>query len=86
MAMLGLSYDDFEQLLEQTKVAHHQFQDEEEKQKIRVNAKGGGRHNSLSIDESVCLTIFYLRQAPSFEVLGLNFGVSKTTANDTFHY
>ena len=86
MAMLGLSYDDFEQLLKQTKLAHHRHQEEKEKQKNRVNAKGGGRHNSLSIDEGVCLTIFYLRQAPNFEVLGLNFGVSKTTANDTFHY
>ena len=86
IAMLGLSYDDFEQLLEQAKLAHYRYQDEKEKQKIRVNAKGGGRRNSLSIDEGICLTIFYLRQAPNFEVLGLHFGVSKTTANDTFHY
>ena len=86
IAMLGLSYDNFEQLLEQAKQAHLHYQNGKEKQKIRVNAKGGGRHNSLSIDEAICLTLFYLRQAPSFEVLGLNFGVSKTTANDIFHY
>ena len=86
MAMLGISYDNFQQLLEQAKLAHQHYQEEKEKQKIRVNLKGGGRHNSLSIDEGVCLTLFYLRQPQNFEVLGLNFGVSKTTANDTFHY
>jgi len=30
--------------------------------------------------------LFYLRQMPTFEVLGLQFGISKTKANDTFHY
>lgn len=34
----------------------------------------------------MCLCLFYLRQLPTFEVLGLQFGVSKTEANDTFHY
>ena len=45
MAMLGISYDNFQQLLEQAKLAHQRYQEEEEKQKIRVNLKGGGRHN-----------------------------------------
>ncbi len=29
--------------------------------------------------------MFYLRQIPTFEVLGISFGISKTEANDTFH-
>ena len=72
--------------MEQTKLAHQHYQEEKEKQKIRVNLKGGGHRSSLSIDESICLTLFYLRQSHIFEVLSLNFGVSKTIANDTFHY
>jgi hypothetical protein len=36
--------------------------------------------------EQVCLCLFYLRHLPTFEVLGIQFGVSKTEANDTFHY
>ncbi len=28
---------------------------------------------------------FYIRQMPTFEVLGIHFGISKTEANDTFH-
>ncbi|MHC5833935.1 MAG: helix-turn-helix domain-containing protein, partial [Nostoc sp.] len=40
----------------------------------------------LGISEEVCLCLFYLRQIPTFEVLGLQFGISKTEANDRFHY
>nr|WP_306297029.1 transposase family protein [Nostoc sp. C052] len=58
----------------------------QEKQKIRINASGGGRPSKLSISEQVCLCLFYLRQMPTFQVLGMMFGVSKTEANDTFHY
>ncbi|NES71508.1 MAG: transposase, partial [Okeania sp. SIO2D1] len=34
----------------------------------------------------VCLCLFYLRQKPTFEVLGLLFDVSRTKANNTFNY
>ncbi len=47
---------------------------------------GGGRKPKLSISEQVCLCLFYLRQMPTFEVLGIHFNVSKTEANDTFDY
>ncbi|WP_261891574.1 transposase [Acaryochloris marina] len=40
----------------------------------------------LSVAEEVCLCLFYLRHYPTFEVLGLQFGVSKSEANDTVHY
>ncbi|WP_199197309.1 transposase family protein [Chroococcidiopsis sp. CCALA 051] len=36
--------------------------------------------------EEICLCLFYLRQMPTFEILGMPFGSSKTEANDTFHY
>lgn len=31
-------------------------------------------------------SLFYLRQIPTFEILGMLFGVSKSEANVTFHY
>jgi hypothetical protein len=64
--------------------AQHQ-QVQRERTKIRLNAKGGGRPPKLTIAEQVCLCLFYLRHLPTFEVLGLQFGVSKSEANDTFH-
>ncbi|WP_081462915.1 helix-turn-helix domain-containing protein [Trichormus azollae] len=42
--------------------------------------------------EQVCLCLFYLRKMPTFEVLGLHFGISSfkfpyiPEVKDTFHY
>ncbi len=83
--LLGIDYHQFVQLLEQAELKHAQQQAEIDRQKIRVNAKGGGRKPSLSVAEEFCLCLFYLRHYPTFEVLGLQFGVSKTEANDTVH-
>ena len=57
-----------------------------EQTKIRINKKGGGRPKILNQDEEICLCIYYLRHLPTFEILGMQFGVSKTEANDTFNY
>lgn len=84
--LLGIDYNQFLQLLEQAELNHAERQAEVERQKIRVNAKGGGRKPTLSTAEEVCLCLFYLRHYPTFEVLGLQFGVSKSEANDTVHY
>jgi len=87
IAILGISYDEFNELSAVAIQAHEQQQQELESQKIRINTKGGGRRRSLSNLEELCLSIFYLRHAEAtFELLGLRFGVSKTTANDKFHY
>jgi hypothetical protein len=84
--LLGIDYPQFLQLLEQAQLKQIEQQAAIEGQKIRVNAKGGGRKPLLSSEEEVCMCLFYLRHYPTFEVLGLQFGVSKTEANDTVHY
>ena len=53
---------------------------------MRVNALGGGRKAILSTESEIGLCLFYLRHLPTFEILGLQFGISKTSANDIFHY
>ncbi|WP_206757985.1 MULTISPECIES: transposase family protein [Nostoc] len=65
---------------------HQDIKAKQESQKIRINAAGGGRKELLSTEEQVCLCLFYLRQMPTFQVLGMLFSISKTEANDTFHY
>jgi hypothetical protein len=57
----------------------------QERQKSRINVSGGGRPTKLSIQEQVCLCLFYLRQMPTFQVLGMLFDISKSEANDIFH-
>lgn len=84
--LLGISYEQFLQLTAQAQLRQQQRQAEIEQTKVRINAKGGGCKPKISLADEVCLCLFYLRQFPTFEVLGLHFGVSKTEANDTFHY
>ena len=84
--ILGITNKQFQDLLVQAQRQHQEHLAELESKKIRINEKGGGRKPKLDISEQICLCLFYLRQMPTFEVLGLHFGVSKTEANDTFHY
>ena len=54
--------------------------------KTRIISGGGGRKPKLSTEEQRILTLVYLRQMTTFQLLGIQFGVSETTANDTFNY
>ncbi|AUB36005.1 Mobile element protein [Nostoc flagelliforme CCNUN1] len=83
--LLGISYEKFTDLVDSAKKCHEEEQQKREQSKIRIHRRGGGRKEILSIPEQVCLCLFYLRQIPTFEVLGISFGISKTEANDTFH-
>ncbi|NEU71772.1 IS5/IS1182 family transposase [Hassallia byssoidea VB512170] len=84
--ILGIDYKQFLELVKQAENKHQERQVLWERKKIRVNAPGGGRKPKLTIAEQVCLCLFYLRQMPTFEILGMHFNISKTEANDTFHY
>ncbi|MEO3704875.1 helix-turn-helix domain-containing protein [Trichormus azollae] len=65
---------------------HKKLQPEIESKKIPINQKREGWKPKLEIKEQVCLCLFYLRKMPTFEVLGLHFGISKTEGKDTFYY
>jgi hypothetical protein len=64
---------------------HQKLQGDIESNNIGINQKGGGRKGKLEIEQQVCLSLFYWRKMPIFEVLGLHFGIWKTEAKDTFH-
>ena len=83
--ILGISYEQLQSLLNCALKRYKNIKIKQENQKIRINAPGGGRSPKLSIQEQICLCLFYLRQMLTFQVLGMLFGVSKTEANDTFH-
>jgi len=53
---------------------------------VRIIKKGGGRKVKLSIEEQILLTLIYLRHLTTFQLLGIQFEVSESTANDTFNY
>lgn len=83
---LGIKYNQLQSLLNCALKHHKEIIAKQESRKIRINASGGGRPEKLLIEDQVCLCLFYLRQMPTFEILGMLFGISKTEANDTFHY
>jgi hypothetical protein len=79
-AIFGVNSEQLDQLLEALK--SHKV----EGQPSSVTPKGAGRHAKLSVDEQMYLCLLYLRHHPTFEILGLMFEVSKTTAHDTFEF
>ena len=84
--LVGLNYDQLKQLINQVLALRTQSELEAELKKTRIIKKGGGRKTKLSFEEQILLTLIYLRQLTTFQLLGIQFGVSETTANDTFNY
>ena len=84
--LFGLNYDQLKQLINQVLALRTQSELEAELKKTRIIKKGGGRKTKLSFEEQILLTLIYLRQLTTFQLLGIQFGVSETTANDTFNY
>jgi hypothetical protein len=84
--LLGLKYEQLKQLLEKAIELHKQKLELAESKKVRIILGGGGRKPKLSTTEQIILTLTYLRHLTTFQLLGIQFGVSETTANDTFNY
>ena len=84
--ILGIDYQQWVSLVEVARNEEERIRLAQEHQKIRINKKGGGRPKKLRREEEICLCIFYLRHLPTFEILGLQFDISKIQANDTFNY
>ena len=74
------------QLIEQAKLLHEQRQAEIERNKTRLISAGGGKKSQLALEEQIILTLIYLLHHLSFQILGLLFHVSESTANNIFNY
>jgi hypothetical protein len=84
--LIGLKYEQLQQLIQNAQSLHNQKLAKQEEEKIRIIKAGGGRKVKLSAKEQILLTLIYLRHLTTFQLLGIQFGVSETTANDTFNY
>ena len=80
--LLGIDYEQLQQVLAQAKLIHHRKKEEQENKKVRLIKAGGGNHSKLSEEEQIVLTLVYLRQKISFQILGLLFQVSESTAHN----
>jgi len=83
--LLGLTYQEWQQLTQKAIAEYEKQQDSLNKSKVRINAPGAGRKPILSPEAEICLCLFYLRQMPTFRLLGIQFAVSKAQANNTVH-
>ena len=83
---MGLKYDQLQQLIKNAKELHNQKLADAEARKIRIIKGGGGRKVKIAVESQILLTLIYLRHLTTFQLLGVQFGVSETTANDTFNY
>jgi DDE superfamily endonuclease/Helix-turn-helix of DDE superfamily endonuclease len=84
--LIGVKYEQLEQLIKQANALHTERQQKIEIEKIRIINKGGGRKIKLSNEEQIILTLTYLRHLTTFQLLGIQFGVSESTANNIFNY
>lgn len=84
--LIGLKYEQLQQLIQNAELLHREKQAFLESKKVRIIVGGGGRKPKLSIKEQIILTLVYLRHTRTFQLLGIQFGVSESTANDTFNY
>ena len=83
--LIGLGYSELQILLQNAEKLHHEKQALLESKKTRIISGGGGRKPKLSLKEQIILTLVYLRHMTTFQLLGIQFGVSESTANDTFN-
>src|SRR5918998_212125 len=84
--LLGVDYQQLQWLIVEAEALFNQFQCVEEEVKVRIIKKGGGRKPKLSVTEQILLTLVYLHHLPTFQMLGVQFGVSESTAHNLFHY
>ncbi len=84
--LLGINFEQLEQLIELAKILHQKQQEESEIKSPRLISKGGGRSAILSVEEQVILTLMYLRHNLTFQVLGIMFKISESSAHKLFNY
>ena len=84
--LLGIKYEQLQLLISKAIQLDSEKLKIAENKKVRIIASGGGRKPKLSPEEQIILTLTYLRHLTTFQLLGVQFGVSETTANRTFNY
>jgi Helix-turn-helix of DDE superfamily endonuclease len=84
--LVGLDYEQLAELMVQAERLHKEKQRAVAQKKTRIIKAGGGRQPKLSVSDQILLTLVYLHHLPTFQMLGVQFGVSESAANYIFHY
>ncbi len=84
--LLGLERQQFLGLIAYGKLLKENQNKEIEKSKTRLIKKGGGNKAKLSKEEQIILMLVYLRHYLSFQLLGIMFKISESSAHNIFNY
>lgn len=84
--IIGINHEQLTQLIKNAQQLDEQKKEKINKTKKLLIKKGGGRKKKLTSEDEIILTLYYLHHFPTFQVLGINFGVSESTAHEIFHY
>lgn len=83
--ILGISFEQFKALSGAAISQEAEQRVAQEAEKRRINKKGAGSPKILTQEAENCLTIYNFKHAPTYEMLGMQFDISRTTANTIFH-
>jgi len=81
LTMTGLQVDEFDELVGEVQPLYQAAEVARLSRPDRQRAIGGGDHADLSLRDQVLLTVIWLRQYPTQDVLGYFFGVSQATVS-----
>ena len=89
-AITGVSDDQFETLKKAFEEVYEEIKQEEYEKAVergeRKRKRGGGRKGNLpTIEDKLLFVLFYLKVYPTFDVLALNFGMSRSKACENLH-
>jgi hypothetical protein len=83
--LLGIDYDQLIELITNAEHLYARHKKHQENPKIRIIKPGNGRPPKLTIADQILLTLVYLHHLPTFQILGIQFGLGESTANYIFH-
>ena len=84
--LLGINNEELQQLIQSCHLRDEQKKSQTEREKVRLIRAGGGKKQTLILEDQIILTLLYLRQGLTFQILGLLFEVSESTAHNIFNH
>ncbi len=81
LTMTGLHLNEFDDLVDEVEPLYQAAERKRLNRPDRQRDLGGGDHPDLSVRDQVLLTVIWLRQYPTQDVLGYFFGISQATVS-----
>ncbi|MEG4507974.1 transposase family protein [Microcoleus sp. F6_B4] len=83
--ILGIDYEQLIELIINAENLYDSHKKQQENQKTRLIKPGSGRPPKLTLRDQIILTLVYLHNLPTFQMLGVQFDIGESTANYIFH-